>query len=279
MPVCAVGSDLSFGHHECADAAAAFYFYVDRFKQHPIDWADGSVFGRPTAAVADLSRFGGFVAYEKAVSRNSHGNINRYVKKARRLGHTTRLVDLEGYRGSTARIRRSKLFRTSGLMLDALRLRTVPADDPGREPVRPACRAHWTLCWGAFKGELLTAYIVLTRNGDVVRTVEIMGDKSALSEGGVKLLVFDIVRALIDPEHDFLAGVRYLIYGAVEHGGDGLFDWKLRMEFHPRLIGIELPADFREEDYLHLNPDVRNAGVAARLHYAVNGKREGRRYR
>jgi hypothetical protein len=74
------------------------------------------------------------------------------------------------------------------------------------------------------------------------------------------------------------------MYGALEHGRDGLSAWKQRLQFYPSLLDMKLvfadllPADFDEASYLGLNPDVKSAKLDGRLHYAVWGKREGRRY-
>jgi hypothetical protein len=42
---------------------------------------------------------------------------------------------------------------------------------------------------------------------------------------------------------------------------------------------VIIPADFDEQIYLKLNPDVAAAGVDARVHYRFHGLTEGRRYR
>jgi len=73
------------------------------------------------------------------------------------------------------------------------------------------------------------------------------------------------------------------MYGAVEHAASGLFEWKLRFQFHPSLLSLRdmdnLPSNFDEATYLDLNPDVKKAKVDARLHYIIWGRFEGRRYR
>jgi Phytanoyl-CoA dioxygenase (PhyH) len=44
-------------------------------------------------------------------------------------------------------------------------------------------------------------------------------------------------------------------------------------------VGMGLPADFDQERYLVLNPDVRAAKVDAATHFLRHGRKEGRRYR
>lgn len=238
-----------------------------------------------TAAILDLGQFSDFEGYQRAVSRSSHGNDNRSVKKAQRLGYRTRVIDESAYRTSIDRIRRSKIIRTGGLMADAIRLRTHRTDSTEQALVHiPECQIHWSICWGVFKDENLVAYAHLMRCGDIIRTIHIMGHRNALRDGVVKLVVFDIVRSLLDREPAIFNGIRYFMYGAVEHGGGGLFEWKLRLQFRPSLVDLRpvhaanLPPEFDETTYLELNPDVKKARVDARMHYMVWGKREGRRY-
>jgi hypothetical protein len=169
-------------------------------------------------------------------------------------------------------------------MFDAIRPKANLVDGGEQVVEPPHCGIHWSMCWGAFKGETLVAYAVLTRCGNVVRTIHIMGHRDALRDGVIKLLVFDIVRWLFAPESASLRGIRYFMYGALEHGGEGLVEWKLRLQFLPSLpdmrmvCGNILPSGFDETTYLELNPDVKKAKVDARLHYMVWGRLEGRRY-
>jgi hypothetical protein len=75
------------------------------------------------------------------------------------------------------------------------------------------------------------------------------------------------------------------MYGALEHGRKGLFEWELRLQFHHSLVDLgttyadNLPPEFDDATYLACNSDVRKAKLDARMHYVVWGKHEGRRYR
>jgi hypothetical protein len=257
---------------------------LNAFKALSVDWQDQTIYFRPTASILDLTRFGSFDDYARAVSKNSRGNDNRSVKKALRLGYRTRVIDQSSYQASIDRIRRSKLIRTGGLMLDAVRPRARLVDSDEQPVQTPPCGVHWTMCWGVFRGETLVAYALLTRCGNIIRTIHIMAHRDALHDGVLKLLVFDIVRWLFAAESAILRGIRYFMYGALEHGGEGLFEWKLRLQFHPSLVDMStvygdiLPSQFDEAAYLDLNPDVKKAKVDARVHYMVWGRFEGRRY-
>lgn len=286
MQICPIDLALSESNSGCSNVKAGSYLYLTSFKTAPADWQDPKVYYQLTAAILDLGAFSDFDDYAKAVSRSSRGNDNRAVKKAQRLGYRVRIIDEGAYQASVNRIRQSKLVRTGGLMLDAIRPRVAPVDSREHAIVQqPDCQIHWSICWGVFKGETLAGYALLTRCGNLIRTIHIMGHREALRDGAVKLLIFDIIRSLLESESSIFRGIRYFMYGALEHGGEGLFEWKLRLQFHPGLVDMSavcvdiLPSGFDETAYLDLNPDVRRAKVDARMHYLVWGKSEGRRYR
>jgi hypothetical protein len=270
----------------CRIVAGEAYGYFKTFKD--------AVTNRPgiqrdfqhTATIMDLGRFADFDRYAAAVSKASKGNINRSVKQAMRLGYQARLIDLYAHQTSIDCIRRSALFRTGGIMWNALSARRdVP--DCGESPVSvPGCDKHWSMAWGVFHGPTLTAYAKLSRCGNIVRVNDLMGHRDFLKYGVVKLLMLGIVRWLYGADTSFLRGVRYLTYGALEHGKEGLAEWKLRFQFHPALVDLDtalvvkglLPADFDNVKYLQLHPDVERACLDARTHYVFWGRTEGRAY-
>lgn len=285
IQICPLDLSLAEPNENCNGIKASSYVYLTAFKTTPAHWQDQLIYYQLTAAILDLGRFSDFDDYQRAVSRSSHGNDNRSVKKAQRLGYRTRIIDGSAHQASIDRIRRSKIIRTGGLMLEAVLPRATLTGKSVCVPIRaPQFKVHWSICWGVFKDETLVAYALLTRCGDLIRTIHIMGHRNALRDGVVKLLVFDIIRSLFEGQSGVFSGIRYFMYGALEHGGRGLFEWKLRLQFRPSLVDLSLvqaeylPPGFDEATYLDLNPDVRKARVDGRMHYMVWGKREGRRY-
>jgi hypothetical protein len=81
-----------------------------------------------------------------------------------------------------------------------------------------------------------------------------MGHGAYLADGVVKLLFAKAMRWLVSREDPSVHGIRYLHYGAIEHGGAGLVGWKQRFGFEPLLFGwpkallIWLIALFTEAD-------------------------------
>ena len=283
--ICPINLGFSSGGPGANQIKLDAYYYLTACKKDPVNWSDKKTYFDQTATILHLKNFRDFDQYSRTVSRKSRGNDNRAVKKALRLEYRTRLIDAEMFQASIDGIRRSKLFRTGGLMLDALRQRPGFADGAEKPVSPPDCDTHWSMCWGGFHRDRLVAYVMLTRCGSFIRTRDIMGHGDVLRDGVMKLLLFDIVKWLYQDPSPFLRGIDDFMYGAAEHGGDGLFEWKLRLGFEPALIGSStfqgenLPPDFDAATYRDLNPDVKKAGVDARLHYMTSGVFEGRRYR
>ncbi len=231
----------------CEDASCLAYeadlkLYLAKFNR--IDsWSRPSSLWRPTASAIDLSEFKTFSDYTTLVSRLSHGNDNRAVKKAARKGYRSRNlgVEFDRYAGSIHAIHRSKLFRTGGLMWEALVPGNDAAVDRPADHLAPSCQQHWGLMWGVFAppehGERLVGYTSLARAGNFLRTLHVMGHKDFLHDGVMKLLFFDIMKWLLERGDPLVQGIRYFMYGAVEHGREGLFEWKRRLQFKPLLFG------------------------------------------
>jgi len=282
MESCPVSLGFSCGDTSSNNIKMDAYHYLLACKKAPAKWDDLNFYFDQTATVLNLKKFSGFAQYSRAVAKKSHG---AGAKKAQRLGYGTRLIDVETLKASIDRIRRSKLFRTGGLMPDALRWRTTLADSEQQPVSTPHCDTHWTLSWGVFHGDTLVAYAVLTRCGNFLRMGDIMGHGDALRDGVMKLLMFDIVKWLYQDPSTFLRGIESFMYGALEHGAEGLPAWKRRLRFDPVLIDMatlraeNLPLDFDAATYLDLNPDVKKAGVDAHAHYMIWGHSEGRRHR
>jgi hypothetical protein len=282
---CDVDLRLAEGGEACASIKRQSIKYLVMFKHLPvpINWPADEALFRPTATILDLGRFPDFDAYAKTVSRKSNGNVNRAVKRASHLEYRCRIIEQDAFHMSIEKIRRSKLFRTGGLMMEAFRPTGGLADRS--EVIRPPnCLTHWSICLGVIKDSRLVAYAVLTRCDNLVRIIQFLGHREVLRDGVMNFLMFDIVRSLLDPDDALMRGIRYLIYGALEHGKNGLWEWKRRLQFLPALPDMtslyrdNLPSGFDEATYLALNPDVRRAKVDAGMHYLISGKSERRRY-
>lgn len=191
----------------------------------------------PSAMLLDLSKFQSGESYVQAVSRRSGGNIARSAKKAARLGVVCRQIRPEGHAASIAEIRASKRFRSGGPVLAAWFGRPQDLVDSHAPFEPPACPMHWTLSWGAFldegSGPRLIAYLSLRRVGDMCRIHELMAHGDYLKTDAMKLLFLEVARWLVDKQASEARGVSWFMYGALEHGGRGLHQWKRLFCFEP----------------------------------------------
>lgn len=264
----ALGCEASAAALGCAAAAARERRYLARY----VDGSDKPRWSsqwRGVPAVIDLGGYADFASYADRVRRHSKGGVLRQVRKARAEGFFCRTIHRDFYRRQLFAIDTSKRFR-SGLVLGSL-LRRPPASDfpagvsPGDialhlgrpvseivagaalpEPPPPVCPLHWNLEWGVFapadfatapRERRLVGYIALRRSGNIVRTTGLMGHGDYLARNIMKLLLHDVMEWLLRRSDPRVAGLRYLLYGALEHGNDGLFAWKRSFEFAPMRLG------------------------------------------
>jgi hypothetical protein len=201
-----------------------------RFHQRNAPQAGARRWITPSAMLLDLGRFQSGDAYVRAVSKRSNGNIARSAKKATRLGVLCRPIHPGGYEASIAAIKASKRVRSGGPVLAAWFSKSGALPDSCVPVEPPACPKHWTLSWGAFldegQGPRLIAWLSLRRVGDMCRIHELMAHGDYLHMDAMKLLFLEVVRELIDGTTRDARGLRWLMYGALEHGGPGLHQWK-----------------------------------------------------
>ncbi|WP_152428425.1 hypothetical protein [Methyloferula stellata] len=243
----------------------------------------------PTPLVLDLGRFATFDIYRKAVSKVTGGRYHRSANKAARLGYTARPIDVGAFAAGAARIRTSKVWRSHGPVREAIFSNSPDYADLEIEPSEPACHEHWTQAWGVFgplKGSHgLVAHAVLRRAGNVVSFDFFMGHADVLKDGVTKLLMFEIMKWMLDRKDPSVRGLEFAFQGVVEVGRRGIIDWKRYVQFEPRCLILaddrpfEYPAGFDPDVYLQLNPDVRAAGVDPKHHFICHGLEEGRPYR
>ncbi len=270
----------------CARFALEVYNSIARYIA-PAKPNSLSVLFRPTIHALRLADFPTMSDYEKTVGHNTRGKNLRAVKKARRAGFYCRLVDRGAYARDLLEIMRSKPVRSGGFVP----LPKVLDDSNDNIPhMPPVCSEHWIQTWGVFVEqdgrEKLVGRTELIRAGNLVESVFFMGHGDFLKAGVMKLLHFEVLRWLLAREDLSVQGVEYLCYGGVEVGLEGRFNWKRYLAFRPFALRLappsdyaSIPAGFNERLYLKLNPDVKAAGVNARVHYVLHGKSEGRAFR
>jgi hypothetical protein len=203
---------------------------------------------RGVPLLIDLARYPDFDAYAGHLARRSKGAAMRQIRKARRLGFYCKPFDRRYHRLDLYRIDTSKRFRSGPVLAAFLRRMPAHAVRPSTtpEPNPPPCFHHWYVDWGVFVAaagdERLVGYLYLKRIGEIARVTALMGHGDYLREGIVKLLFVEVMRWLLDHRDPHVRGIRYLHYGAIQHGNAGLTLWKDRFQFEPFLFRYADPA-------------------------------------
>ena len=218
--------------------------------------AHGSWHWRPwlgTACIIALNAYASHAAYTEAVGRRTGKAFHRSLNKARRLGYVTRFFPPDHLQTSIAGILRSKLMRSGGIVPYRILPSSSPPADLGLPArYRPAgwCPLHWKLHFGVFlppaaaTSEIdmprwqLVGYVKIRRMGSLVHALQIMGHGDHLAGGINDLMQIDLMQWLFDDPDGLAGGVTHYMYGAIEHAGEGLANWKIRRGFRPVLLDV-----------------------------------------
>lgn len=223
------------------------YFYFDgKCEEGPAP--------RFTPMLIDLEEFETFEDWEyKNIRKFSGGEKLRQKKKAQGLGYYTHEYPFKLHTPDAFEINNSMTERSGGLIRDNLK-RSI--EDMGGAPTaqiklgEPKCNHHWRKTFGTFVekpghmqgdvevGERLTTYISILRHGEFAIYTQIIGHGEDLPNGTLTLLHHDVVEHLYTSEHGKQSGLRYVMYGGVQNGGEGLFQFKRRGGFKPYIVNV-----------------------------------------
>jgi len=225
----------------CKEITEAHRRYLAKYAFHangrPRSW-----WWRGVPLLIDLARYPDFDAYADHLRKHSKGAAMRQIRKARRLGFYCKPFDRRYHRLDLYDIETSKRFRSGPVPAAFLRRKPARAVRPSTapEPSPAPCLRHWYVDMGVFVtetgGERLVGYLFLKRVGEIARVTAIMGHGDHLAEGIIKLLFVETMMWLLDRRDPQVRGIRYLHYGASEHGNAGLAIWKERFQFEPFLF-------------------------------------------
>jgi hypothetical protein len=221
----------------CAEIVEAHRVYLAKY----LFYGEGAVVRRwrGIPLVIDLDLYPDFESFVGSRKRRW-----KEAKQAGQRGFYCRLIDRNLYRFELFEIDTSLWFRSGGPVLAAFlrqRPEPAPAGTVRAEPLPPLCPLHWYADWGVFApkradartDDRLVGYIFLKRVGNIVRLTSLMGHGGYLADGVMKLLLADAMKWLLDRQVPSVRGIRYLHYGAIEHGRAGLVAWKQRFGFGP----------------------------------------------
>lgn len=253
-------------------------------------------FAKVTLMAIALKTYPDFAQYRRVLAKRS-GNFMREANHAEKAGYFVERFEFANHIPDIVTIHRSLMFRSYGVVVDALVLREAAlggAPQSLLEIAEPECPLHWECLFGVFapkpgyyQGEVQTdrqllGYARLHRINNSVIYRDFIGHGAYVDQGIMKFLHIQLIRWVLEPDNVLTKGVEFFNYGVVERGGDGLFFWKKKGLFAPYLVTVtqqELPNDFNARDYLRLNPDLAALKVDPVLHYQMHGKAEQRPYK
>lgn len=206
---------------------------------------------RVTPMAIELDRYADMAAFEALIRKRS----SRTLPKARKAlkGYVIKPFPMRRHIEDIHGVKTSMRVRTGGPVLDYWLLKPEHLGHQAIRPIRlkkPKCARHWTIWWGAFEpapghaqggvqvDERLVAFIKAVAIGDVVHYADIMGHRDHLEAGVMVAIHLEIVRWLIERRDAPARGVRAVLYGAAEHGREGLLTWKRRAGFEPTRLAL-----------------------------------------
>lgn len=222
------------------------YFYFDGKTE------DGPA-PRFTPMLIDLEEYPDFHAWEQHIKKFSGGEKLRQKKKAKGLGYYTHEFPFKLHTPDAFEINNSMEERSGGKIRENLTrsLESLGGAPTGPIPLRqPKCIHHWRKTFGTFVekpdhvqgtvevGERLAAYISIQRHGEFAIYTQIIGHGADLPNGALTLLHHDLVEHLYSDEYGKPGGLRYIMYGGVQNGGEGLFQFKRRGGFKPYIVNV-----------------------------------------
>ena len=226
-------------------AATGFenYFYQAHRRAEQIDPP------RFTPMMIDLETVGDFT--EWIYSRPA--TYRHQFQKSERAGYTFERMHVKNHTADFYEINTSKEVRSGGEIRANL---TRSVEELGglpvrwSEPVLPKCDRHWRQLFGVFVekadyrqgdlviGKKLLAYLSVVRFGDFATYAQIMGHADHLAEGVVNFVAQKFVELAKTEAWGSASGLRYLMYGGAQNGGEGLYNFKRRSGMTPYIVSV-----------------------------------------
>lgn len=234
----------------CKDQVnAAFKTYAQYFRHPEID--PTAPIPRFTPMLIDVADIQDFDAWESHIKTFGKGARLRQKRKALALGCYVKMFAWKTFIPDVHDINHSKASRSGGAMRGSY-LRSI--EEMGGEPDRlypivpPKCSNHWSLQFGTFiaepghrqggleVNERLVAYISLRRSGDVLLYSQILGHGDFLNHGVLVLLHHEVIRWVSENGDGLAKGLRYVMYGGLQNGGESLLQFKRQAGFQPHNV-------------------------------------------
>jgi len=183
-------------------------------------------------------------------------------QKSERAGFDFEAYNVKNHVPDIFEINNSKEVRSGGAIRSNL---TKSIEEMGGAPTALAsvpkliCPKHWRQTFGVFlpveghkQGELelgkkLIAYISVVRYGEFALFAQIMGHGDYLAEGVVNFVAQKVVEQALTAPWGKASGLRYLMYGGAQNGGEGLYNFKRRSGFNPYIVSLPFQPGYDQE--------------------------------
>ena len=226
-------------------AAAGFenYFYQAHRREEQIEPP------RFTPMMIDLETVGDFT--EWIYSRPA--TYRHQYQKSERAGYQFERMHAKNHTADFHEINTSKDVRSGGQIRANL---TRSIEELGGlpsawiDPVLPKCDRHWKQLFGVFAeaadyrqgdlavGKRLLAYLSVVRFGEYATYTQIMGHADHLAEGVVNFIVQKFLELAKTEPWGTASGLRYVMYGGAQNGGEGLYNFKRRSGMTPYIVSV-----------------------------------------
>ena len=183
-------------------------------------------------------------------------------QKSERAGYIFDRVNLKNHTADVYEINTSKEVRSGGAIRSNL---TKSIEELGGlptrmiEPATPNCDRHWRQVFGVFAtdenhrqgdlvvGRRLLAYLSVVRFGEFATFAQIMGHAENLDEGVVNFVAQKFVELATREPWGRASGLRYVMYGGAQNGGEGLYNFKRRSGMTPYIVSMAYQPGYEPE--------------------------------
>jgi hypothetical protein len=123
------------------------------------------------------------------------------------------------------------------------------------------CMHHWRQTLGVFNategylqgdldvGKKMVAYITVVRHGEFAIVTQIMGHGDYLAKGVVNFALQKFVEASLAEQWGKHSGLRFIMYGGVQNGGEGLYNFKRRSGFAPYIVSLNFQDGYEKASF------------------------------
>jgi hypothetical protein len=204
---------------------------------------------RFTPMMIDLETVGDFTEWIYA----RPATYRHQFQKSERAGYVFDRVNLKNHTADVYDINTSKDVRSGGAIRSNL---TKSIEELGGlptrmlEPATPKCERHWRQVFGVFAtdehhrqgdlvvGRRLLGYLSVVRFGEFATFAQIMGHADHLAEGVVNFVAQKFVELATQEPWGRASGLRYVMYGGAQNGGEGLYNFKRRSGMTPYIVSM-----------------------------------------